>query len=143
MALAMPPFCVGRWAIGGPREIGRNLIKSVGSLQKDSVAIDRIGLKLLETIDGIRVEMPPAAADTQAEGICELVGCDGLQLEPIAAAGRRVNTESEVMVVDRLLRECTHVGGIGREPQVLAQHQVSRGAQTKEVPVVPFIDDGN
>src|SRR5262249_60645279 len=108
MALAVPPFCVGRWAIGGPGEIGRNLVKSVGSLQKDSVAIDRIGLKLLETIDGIRVEMPPAAADTQADGIGELVGSDGFQLEPVAAAGRRVDAECEEMVVDRPLRERTH-----------------------------------
>src|SRR5262245_22182189 len=119
------------------------LVKSVGSLQKDSVAIDRISLKLLETIDGIRVEMPPAAADTQADGIGELVGSDGLQLEPVAAAGRRVDAEREEMVVDRLLRERTHVSGVGGEPHVLAQHQVRRGANTKEVPGVPLIDDGN
>src|SRR5262245_723212 len=45
------------------------LIKSVGSLKKNAVAVDRVGLELLEAVDGVGVEMPPAPAHTQTEGV--------------------------------------------------------------------------
>ena len=119
------------------------LIKSVGCLEKNAVAVDGVGLKLLETVDGVGVEMPPAPADTQAEGVRQLVGRNGLELEPIAAAGRRVDTEGEVVVIDGLLGERADISGIGGEPYMLAQHQVCGRADPQQVPVVRFVDDGN